>query len=169
MIDGGIATRKLLAHFFGKSEPTVSKYVDQGMPCIDRGKKGTPAQFDVRECFAWYVEYVVRAGEAKPQRLTEREQLVDIETKELKLRQLKNDLVERAAAVHVIRGLHLQTANQLRQGPRRFAHRLINLPDMAAAVEVQTAIAEEQIADLRIPDTWAALHEQGSSVTEGAA
>lgn len=159
MIDGGIVTRKLLAHALGVSEPTVSKWVDQGMPCIDRGAKGRPAQLDLRECIAWWRENVVLAGAAKPMKLHEREQLVEIETKELKLRQLRASVIDRSAAVLVVRSVMAQMAAILRQGGRRFGHRLVRLEDRAKAEAVYMEIAEELIADLRTPDTWKPIAE----------
>ncbi|WP_396216330.1 hypothetical protein [Gemmatimonas sp.] len=97
--------------------------------------------------------------EDKPEKLSEREQLADIELKELKLRKERSELVERRAAVSVIRSLHTQLANVLRQGPRRFAHRLVSLPDTAAAVQAASEIAEDQIKDLRLPEAWRAITE----------
>jgi phage terminase Nu1 subunit (DNA packaging protein) len=164
MIEGGIVTRKLLAHATGVSEPTVSKWVDQGMPCIDRGAKGKPAKFDLRECLAWWKDTIVLGGAKKPEKLWDREQLVDIETKELKLRQLKGELVERAAAVHVIRSMQIQTATQLRQAARRFGAKLVGLEDMASAVAVMSEIAEDQIKDLRVPELWQSIADTGDQV-----
>lgn len=159
MIDGSIVSRKVLAHALGVSDPTISKWVDQGAPCIDRGKKGKPAQFDLRAFIAWWKDHVLGAGAPKPAKLHEREQTVDIETKELKLRQLKAELVPRAAAVRVIDHVMAQCAGTIRQAPRRFGHRFVNLPDMAAAVEVLSAVAEEQCGDLRVPDMWKPLSD----------
>lgn len=159
MSDDGTVTRKFLAHALSVSEPTISKWVDQGAPCIDRGRKGVPAKFDPRAFIAWWKDTIVMAGAKKPEKLYEREQIVDIETKELKLRQMKAELIDRAAAVHVVRGMHTQTAAVFRQGPRRYGAQLVNLPDVAAAVEVFARIAEDQIRDLRLPDAWKAISD----------
>lgn len=148
-----------MASLLGVTRPTIAKWVDQGAPCVSRGRPGVSAEFDAPEFIAWWRESIIAVRDEKPEKLYEREQLVDIETKEWKLRQTKGELVERRAAVAVVRSLHTQMANIHRQGARRFAHRVVQLPDTAAAVEVLSAIAEEQIRDLRLPDTWRSVAE----------
>jgi phage terminase Nu1 subunit (DNA packaging protein) len=152
----------------GVSEPTITKWVDKGMPCIDRGKKGVPAQFDLKECLSWWRDNIVLADAAKPQKLHEREQLVEIETKELKLKQLKGEVVERVAAVHVIRSLQTQIAAILRQGARRFASQVVGLPDERAGVDALTRMAEEQISELRTPETWRSISEATEDAAQAA-
>lgn len=159
MTDLRKVNKKQLALLLGVSEPTIAKWVDEGMPCTDRGGKGRPAEFDAPACIVWWKESKLLAAAAKPAKLHEREQLADIETKELKLRQLQSSVVDRAAMVDVFRNVMLQHANLLRQSPRRWAHKLIGLPDEAAAVECQTEIVEAIIADLRLPETWQSVHE----------
>lgn len=166
MIDGGIVTRRMVAHVLGVSDPTVSKWVDLGMPCIDRGARGTPAQFDLRACVAWWRDSIVLSGDKKPDKLGDREQMVDIETKELKLRHLKQELVERAAAVRVIRGVQVTAATHLRQAPSRFGAKLVGLADMAAAVAMLTTITEDLIAELRVPDAWQEIADAAEPTAE---
>ncbi len=149
-----------MARLLGVSAPTISAWVDQGAPCEKRGRPGVSSEFDPVKFIAWWKDTVVLAKAEKPEKLHEREQRVDIELKELKLRQQKAELVPRAIAVHVINSLHTQTAAILRQGPRRFGARFVGLPDMAAAVQVATTIVEEQIADLRLPETWRSIAEE---------
>ena len=158
MIEGGTVTRRVLAYALGVSDPTISNWVDQGAPCIDRGGRGTSAQFDLQAYIAWWREHVLAAPPRG--KLSEREQTVDIEMKELKLRQLKAALVPRAAAVRIIDHVMSQCVGTVRQSPRRFAHRVVNLPDIASAVEALTAIAEEQCGDLRVPEAWQPLSDE---------
>jgi phage terminase Nu1 subunit (DNA packaging protein) len=148
-----------MASLLGVTRPTIAKWVDQGAPCESRGRPGVSAEFDAPKFIAWWRETVLAQKEDKPEKLSEREQLADIELKELKLRKERSELVERRAAVSVIRSLHTQLANVLRQGPRRFAHRLVSLPDTAAAVQAASEIAEDQIKDLRLPEAWRAITE----------
>lgn len=148
-----------MARLLGVSAPTISAWVDQGAPCAKRGRPGVSSEFDPPKFIAWWKENIVLAKADKPEKLHEREQRVDIELKELKLRQQKGELVPRAMAAHVINAVHTQTAALLRQGPRRFGARYVGLADMAAAVQAAAAIAEEQIADLRIPETWRSIAE----------
>lgn len=148
-----------MATLLGVTRPTIAKWVDQGAPCEARGRPGVSAEFDAPRFIAWWRENILAVKEDKPEKLYEREQMVDIELKELKLRQQRNELVERRAAVHVVRSVHTQTANILRQGARRFAHRVVGLPDTAAAVEALSVMAEDQIKDLRLPEAWQSIAE----------
>lgn len=153
-----------MATLLGVTRPTIAKWVDQGAPCESRGRPGVSAEFDAPQFVAWWRDNVVADKEEKPEKLYDRQMMVDIELKELKLRREQGELVDRRAAVSVIRSLHTQLANILRQGARRFAHRLVLLPDTAAAVEIGVAIAEDQIRDLRIPDAWQSVAEHVEQV-----
>ena len=169
MTEGRIVSRKALAYTLSVSDTAISNWVDQGAPCIDRGAKGRPSRFDLRAFVAWWRDQVLLASAPKPVRLSEREQAVDIETQELKLQRLRAELVPRAEAVRIVDHVMAQCASTIRQAPRRFGHRLVNLPDMAAAVAVLTAIAEEQCNDLRVPDLWQPLSDAADERVEQSA
>lgn len=161
MIDGERVTRRLLAHYLGVSEQMVGKYVEMGMPLADPGAKGKPAGFDVRACFAWWVEHIAgkRAERAARADTAARESEIDLELKEIRLRRERAAAIDREAAVHVIRGQHTQTAALLRQAPRRYAAEILNLPDLPSAVEALTRIVDDQLRDLRLPEAWRELVE----------
>lgn len=49
--------RREIARLLGVSMPTVSDWVDRGLPVVNRGSRGIPWAFDVAACFAWRLEY----------------------------------------------------------------------------------------------------------------
>lgn len=49
--------RREIARLLGVSMPTVTDWVDRGLPVVDRGSRGIPWVFDVAACFAWRLEY----------------------------------------------------------------------------------------------------------------
>jgi phage terminase Nu1 subunit (DNA packaging protein) len=143
-----------MARLLNVSARTIADWVNRGAPCAKRGRPGVSAEFDPREFIAWWKDHVVLASAPKVESLDLAEQRIDLEIKELRLRQQKGELVPRAAAVAVINSLHAQLVALLRQTPRRFGPRLVGLADIAAAVAMLVAIVEEQVADLRVPDLW---------------
>lgn len=149
--------KRQTAGLLGVSEPTIAKWVDEDMPCLEKGGPGKAAKFDSREVIQWWKENKVLAEAARPAKLAEREQLVDIETKELKLRELKGTMVDRGAAVHVINYVLTQCQAVMRQAPRRFSSLFVKLPDEATSTEMLTKMAEDQCKQLRIPDAWKSL------------
>lgn len=45
--------RNTMAALVGVSLPTLSKYIDQGMPVATEGRRGVAWELDVADCFAW--------------------------------------------------------------------------------------------------------------------
>ena len=146
-----------MAALLGCSRPTIAKWVDMGAPCASRGRKGVSAEFDAPAFVQWWREHIVEAADEAPDTLSEREQLADIHLKELRLAQDKANWVPRVVVAYVLRSMLEIIRSTFRRGPQRYAHRLVDLPDTATAVEVLSVIAEEQLAELRRPETWRSL------------
>jgi phage terminase Nu1 subunit (DNA packaging protein) len=147
--------KRQVAALVGVSEPTLAKWVNEGAPCLERGGPGKPARFDAREFVQWWASHKAPAAKGtSSENLDEREQRLDIEKKELENATRRGLLVERAAAVKVIRSLVTGLAAVLRTIPRRHGHRFIGIDTMAKAVDRLTLVVEEAIAELRTPDQW---------------
>lgn len=158
-----------MATLLSVSEPTIAKWVDEGAPCTQRGGRGKAAQFDAPEFVKWWAGNKVSPTTAAKDgvSLSDRERMIDIATKELRYRQMEETVIEREAAVRVIRGVFATCAAGLRQSARRWAHLLIGVEDEAGAVEAQEKIAESIIADLRLPEMWETVHEDTEESLEG--
>jgi len=63
---GKIVNRSGLAEVFEVSLPTVTAWVREGMPFVERGGQGKPWQFDTAECIEW----VHKRSEPKPESLS---------------------------------------------------------------------------------------------------
>lgn len=60
--------RQQLADILGVSKPTISAWLDDGLPSTIQGAKGREWEFDTKEVISWYAETKHRArdGRAKP-------------------------------------------------------------------------------------------------------
>lgn len=60
--------REQLADILGVSKPTVSNWLDDGLPYAQQGAKGREWIFDTKEVIAWYAEckHKARDGRANP-------------------------------------------------------------------------------------------------------
>ncbi|WP_406720712.1 hypothetical protein RPE78_12280 [Thioclava litoralis] len=52
-VEDQIVNRTQLARALNKTEPIISKYLDQGMPVVARGSNGQSYEFRLSECYAW--------------------------------------------------------------------------------------------------------------------
>lgn len=55
-----------LAEILDITRPTVSAWVDDGMPSLVKGSKGIPWVFDVKQCIDWYAENRFRRTKHHP-------------------------------------------------------------------------------------------------------
>lgn len=51
-----IVNAATLAAFFGVSVSSVANWRRAGMPCLDPGKRGHPAEYDAPECIRWHIQ-----------------------------------------------------------------------------------------------------------------
>lgn len=54
--DRVLVNRNGIAQVLGVSTPTVTKYVEQGLPVHQRGSRGVAWEFDAGNCVAWMLE-----------------------------------------------------------------------------------------------------------------
>lgn len=85
------------------------------------------------------------------------------------LKQVHGQLIDREAAVAVVRDVFVTCAQTLRPAPRRFGHVAIGLKDMPSAVEMLTTIADERCSDLRRPECCPSSAPQRPQSTSSAA
>ena len=52
-IDDALVNRGTLARALNVSEPSVSRFMDEGMPVRSRGSNGQAYEFQLSECYAW--------------------------------------------------------------------------------------------------------------------
>lgn len=58
--------RKGLADILGISLPTVTAWVDQGMPYTREGSKSVEWEFETRECIEWFAQNKLKLKERRP-------------------------------------------------------------------------------------------------------
>lgn len=76
-VTDAVLNRKQLAQALGTSEPTIDRWIDDGMPVLERGTNGKAYQFQLSHCFAWRQE---RDAEAAAQ-----EDLADQAVRQMRL------------------------------------------------------------------------------------
>lgn len=52
-VEDRVVNRKQVADGLRVSENMISRYLDQGLPCLTRGSNGTSYEFQLSECYAW--------------------------------------------------------------------------------------------------------------------
>lgn len=55
-----------IAEILDITRPTVSAWTDEGMPYVQKGSKGIPWTYDVKECIDWYAENKFRRSKRHP-------------------------------------------------------------------------------------------------------
>jgi phage terminase Nu1 subunit (DNA packaging protein) len=70
-----IANRSEMARLLEVSEPTFDRFMDRGMPILQRGSTGKPYQFDVEAVITWYRGEIERDEAAAAARAADLTQL----------------------------------------------------------------------------------------------
>ncbi|WP_281062276.1 DUF1441 family protein [Mesorhizobium sp. M7A.F.Ca.ET.027.03.2.1] len=52
----GVLNKGQLARALGKTEPTIDRWMQEGMPILDEGSNGKAYAFQLSQCFAWMQE-----------------------------------------------------------------------------------------------------------------
>ena len=52
-VSDAVLNRKQLAQALGSSEPTIDRWIGEGMPVLERGTNGKAYQFQLSHCYAW--------------------------------------------------------------------------------------------------------------------
>ncbi len=150
--------RGQLATLLGVTPATIRAAIEAGAPgVLARGGRGRGAKVHAPTFVRWWIErerQKIGDRQLDATSLARQEQQLDIDLKTDKLRRARAEAIDRTAAVRAISGVLTTCAQAIRNAPRRYGHRLVQLPDMVAAVEQLTAIAEEQCADLRRREAW---------------
>lgn len=55
-IDDAVVNRAQLARALGKSEPTIDRFIGDGMPVLTEGTNGRSYEFQLSACYGWVVE-----------------------------------------------------------------------------------------------------------------
>lgn len=156
-------TRTQLAQTLKVSAPTIGTAIDDGAPGVkERGGRGKSARIDMRQFLPWWIEREkakLSSVNAKPAKAHERETEVDIRLKELKFARESDQVLARSDALFVVRDVFTQLNSALESMPRRDGYRVLNLKEMADAVESLTAIADQIRAELRVPERWLAVED----------
>ena len=161
-IDPLEVNRGQLATLLGVDSATIRSAIEAGAPGVRaRGGRGKGAKIYAPSFVQWWIErerQKITDRQRDGASLARQEQQLDIDLKADKLRRARSETIDRAAAVHVIKGIVTTCAQTIRQ--RRHGHRLVRLPDIVAVIETFDAIAEEQCADLRRPEAWEWLRSE---------
>lgn len=164
MTDWWSLTRTQLAQTLKVAPPTIAAAIDDGAPGVrDRGARGKASRIDIREFMPWWVEREVakRAGATeKSKSPAARETEVDIRLKEVKLAKEIEQLLPKADALFIVRDVFTQVNGAFDSMPRRHGYRVLNLKEMADAVEALTQIADQMRADLRVPERWLPVQDE---------
>jgi len=80
----GVLNRGQLARALGKTEPTIDRWMQEGMPVLDEGSNGRAYSFQLSECYAWMQERdeAARHQEEAQERIVRQMQLALIGGKE---------------------------------------------------------------------------------------
>lgn len=163
-------TRTQLAQMLKVSPATIGTAIDDGAPGVkERGGRGKSARIDTRQFVPWWNERdraKIGSAAGKPAKAHERETEVDIRLKELKFARESDQVLARADALFVVRDVFTQLNSALESMPRRDAYRVLNLKEMADAVEALTIIADQMRADLRVPERWLPVEDDVSEEVE---
>lgn len=135
-------SQKEFAEILGLSERSIQNLIKEGLPVVQRGKPGRPAQIDPPEAIAWYVERAVdkklktterkRTGE-------EREQQLDfwrVEKLRLETQQLEGKLIDREEVQVAINEAFVQISAGEDALPARVAVRLSKMSEPAVIRKV---------------------------------
>lgn len=156
-----LVSRLEAARLLSVSARSVDRFVDEGMPVARRGKAGRAAAYDVRACFAWYLEREKASlvGEdVSPQKARALLDLRRREELELKLQVRRGELMPIAEVARDFADFAVSVKARLRRIPDAVADRVVAaegphavkallLTEIDAALEELAAKADALAAD----------------------
>lgn len=166
-------SREEIAEELGVEERTITNWVKAPpanapgpFPCRVRGRNRT---FPRRKCLAWYIEFKVaeglaRAAPAQPTDLVEAERrkaVADAELAELKVAQLRGDLVPVALFREEVSRPLQRVRARLMTVPGEFGPRFVGLSEVGQAVQRLRDLVDATLSELR--ETGAADDEDDAT------
>lgn len=155
-----LVTRLQLADLLGVNPRTASRLLEEGLPVAKAGKGGAASLFDVKECFAWFLnrERAQLAGNEEGMSPQKARALLDQKRREeldLRLQVRRGELVPAADVHREFADAANQVKARLRRIPDATAERLI-----AAAAQGPLAVKA-----LLLTEIDAALRELAERAT----
>lgn len=162
--------RRDLARVLSVSMPTITDWVDKGMPVVNRGTRGIPWVFDVATCVRWRLDYeLANAKGAESRDITredaERRSIVaDAILKEIKLAELQRSVVRIEEVSRIWEGRIVASRETFLGLGARLAPQLVGETDQ---VRIETVIDDEVARALNEMAEWEPDEEIGEDDAGG--
>lgn len=136
--------RKELASLLGVSLPTVTDWIERGLPVLQRGARGVPWKFDAAECVSWMRDFdatKAAAGSDIGEKEAQRRILAaDAQTKEINLAELQRKVVRIEDVDRIWEGRVVAARETLLPIAKRLAPELVGEEDRK---EIEARIRDE--------------------------
>lgn len=159
--------RSELAEILGKSMPTITAWLDDGMPCVKGGGKGKPFVFEPADCIEWAVENgkfrpkqrqlqsIDDDGRESYEEAERRKMVANADKAELELAKAAGLVVPIADVVDVVAQENVRVRTHLLNIANKVRMAVSAQFEEREAIETVVALVEEQIltamAEIRVP------------------
>ncbi len=131
-------TRPQLAKLFRKDARTITKWLEDGLPCAVKGRGGRPSMFSLPDCVQWVIAREVQAqGNEEAGELSPALEMAKLNRKrreelELRLQVRRGELVEVGKVQAEFAGLGVAVKSRIRSVPDAIADQVVGVSPQVA-------------------------------------